>query len=57
MKNAREEVALLGQLLRERKTYRTMVSVLLARQHDNEKTIKSLRETNYSLRQARREGR
>ena len=57
MKNTREEVALLGQLLRERKTYRTMVSVLLARQPDNEKTIKSLRETNYSLRQARREGR
>ena len=57
MKNTREEVALLGQRLRERKTYRTMVSVLLARQHDNEKTIKSLRETNYSLRQARREGR
>ena len=57
IKNTREEVALLGQLLRERKTYRTMVSVLLARQHDNEKTIKSLRETNYSLRQARREGR
>ena len=57
MKNTREEVALLGQLLRERKTYRTMVSVLLARQHDNEKTIKSLRETNRSIRQARREGR
>ena len=57
MKNTREEVALLGQLLRERKTYRAMVSVLLSRQHDNEKTIKSLRETNRSIRQARREGR
>ena len=57
MKNTREEIALLGQLLRERKTYRAMVSVLLSRQHDNEKTIKSLRETNRSIRQARREGR
>ena len=57
MKNTREEIALLVQLLRERKTYRAMVSVLLSRQHDNEKTIKSLRETNRSIRQARREGR
>jgi hypothetical protein len=57
MKNTREEIVLLGQLLRERKTYREMVSVLLERQHANEKTITSLRETNHSIRQARREGR
>ena len=57
MKITREEIALRGQLLRDRKTYRAMVSVLLSRQHDNEKTIKSLRETNRSIRQARREGR
>lgn len=57
MKNTREEIALFGQLLRERKTYRAMVSVLLERQHANEKTITSLRETNYSLRRMRREGR